>query len=69
MSEESSEAVLTETRTTIMQSRTTKLEKIELDNGTDYVYVITKGDIEVSTRYKSGSFFDAYSDFFDRIGK
>lgn len=63
-----SESVLAETRTTIMQQKTTKLEKIELDNGADYVYVITKGDKEVSTRYKSGSFFDAYSDYYDLIG-
>jgi hypothetical protein len=51
-----------------MQQKTTKLEKINLDNSADYVYVITKGDNEVSTRYKSGNFFDAYSDYFDLIG-
>jgi DNA polymerase elongation subunit (family B) len=63
-----SESVLSETRTTIMQQKATKLERIDIDNGADYVYVITKGDKEVSTRYKSGNFFDSYSDYYDVIG-
>jgi hypothetical protein len=52
-----------------MQQKTVKLEKIAFDNGALHVYVVTRADKEISARFVSGNFFDAYSTYFDRIGK